>query len=389
MYCSNCGTPNSKEANWCISCGQKLNKPENNLVNPNNYNNEVNNQNMYNNPQQPSNIKLNDYNAPISPINYGIAPTKGGIRKQLKEEAKNSPKSSIIGYMFSILGIALGIGIVVLILTAISALTKLTILSLSISILYIVIIFFTSITMAYGLTGASIETLRYRNYPFRNIINKVKSEFKNICAYSVIFIFYYLIILALDALIKVTGEILLVPIILTLAKIIGLIYITPALSVILHLYADSNYQKEGITKTIKDAFTLIKGHRIEYYGLQLSFIGWYLLMPLTLGILSIWLIPYIKLATANFYRRIKGEIEVRTNKTGISNGGIIILVTILYALILLIVVLIPILANYLNKARQEYRVNYKPEISKIEKFKINTSNQIKTKIKNYTITSKI
>lgn len=389
MYCSNCGTPNSKEANWCISCGQKLNKPENDLIRPNNYNNEINNQSMYNNPQQTSNIKLNEYNAPPTSINYEIVPTKGGIRKQLKEEAKNCPKSSIIWYMFSILGIVVGIGAIILIPMTIFYQTKITILLLSLYVLFTVGIFLASITMAYGLTVASIETLRYRNYPFKSIINKVKNEFKNICTYSIILIFCYLIILILNTLIKATGEILLVPIILTLVKIIAIIYITPALSIILHLYADSNYQKEGITTTIREGFALIKGHRIEYYGLQLSFIGWYLLIPLTLGILSIWLVPYTKLTEANFYRRIKGEIEVRTNKTGISNGGIIFLVAILYALILLIVVLIPIIANYLNNARQEYKVGYKAEINKIEKFKINTSNQIKTKIKNYKITSKI
>lgn len=49
---------------------------------------------------------------------------------------------------------------------------------------------------------------------------------------------------------------------------------------------------------------LMKGHRFEYFVLGLSFLGWEILGLLTLGILYLWLIPYIQVTTANFYNKL-------------------------------------------------------------------------------------
>ena len=51
--------------------------------------------------------------------------------------------------------------------------------------------------------------------------------------------------------------------------------------------------------------TMMEGHKMEYFVLQLSFIGWYLLVGLTFGIAAIWVMPYIQATQANFYNSIK------------------------------------------------------------------------------------
>lgn len=47
---------------------------------------------------------------------------------------------------------------------------------------------------------------------------------------------------------------------------------------------------------------MMKGNKWKYFVIQISFIGWAILSLFTLGIGYLWLIPYISLTQANFYR---------------------------------------------------------------------------------------
>ena len=58
---------------------------------------------------------------------------------------------------------------------------------------------------------------------------------------------------------------------------------------------------------IKESKKLMDGNKLDYFMLSLSFIGWHLLDIFTLGILSIWLIPYIHATNAAFYEAVKNE----------------------------------------------------------------------------------
>ena len=49
---------------------------------------------------------------------------------------------------------------------------------------------------------------------------------------------------------------------------------------------------------------LMDGHKADLFFLQLSFIGWAILYVFTLGIGSLWLVPYINASYAAFYRSI-------------------------------------------------------------------------------------
>ncbi len=61
------------------------------------------------------------------------------------------------------------------------------------------------------------------------------------------------------------------------------------------------------TEAIDRSKTMMEGHKMEYFLLSLSFIGWALLGIFTLGILYIWLVPYMQATMANYHRSLKGE----------------------------------------------------------------------------------
>lgn len=60
---------------------------------------------------------------------------------------------------------------------------------------------------------------------------------------------------------------------------------------------------DAITKSRE----MMDGNKYKLFCLYFSFIGWYLLGILTLGILYIWLIPYVRAAKAQFYLDLRGE----------------------------------------------------------------------------------
>ncbi|MBQ0128712.1 MAG: DUF975 family protein [bacterium] len=58
---------------------------------------------------------------------------------------------------------------------------------------------------------------------------------------------------------------------------------------------------------IDESERMMKGHKWELFLLILSFIGWFLLALLSLGIGFLWLRPYIHVTKAKFYEQLKLE----------------------------------------------------------------------------------
>lgn len=87
-----------------------------------------------------------------------------------------------------------------------------------------------------------------------------------------------------------------------------------------------------------------KNHRIEFYGLILSFAGWFILSIFTAGLLMIWLMPYMNVSLANLYRRLTKETKFEDSSEGLSNGAIIGIIAILYVLFFASIIII--LINY-------------------------------------------
>jgi uncharacterized membrane protein len=72
-----------------------------------------------------------------------------------------------------------------------------------------------------------------------------------------------------------------------------------------HVLADNPYMTA--TEAINESKRLMKGNRWRLFCLEMSFIGWWFVCGLTLGIASFWVVPYTQASFAAFYREIKGE----------------------------------------------------------------------------------
>ena len=95
-------------------------------------------------------------------------------------------------------------------------------------------------------------------------------------------------------------------ILITLAVLAGtLLFIVPGVIVSLMFsqafYILSEDPSKSITQCINESVNLMSGHKWELFYLNLTFIGWWLLSLVTLGIAALWVAPYQKLTVANFY----------------------------------------------------------------------------------------
>lgn len=74
-----------------------------------------------------------------------------------------------------------------------------------------------------------------------------------------------------------------------------------------------NVLAENPTLTARQAMRrskeIMRGNKWRYFCLNVSFIGWELLCIVTLGVASLWVIPYKRAAYAVFYREIGAEVS--------------------------------------------------------------------------------
>lgn len=66
-------------------------------------------------------------------------------------------------------------------------------------------------------------------------------------------------------------------------------------------------QKLSPFALLKESKALMQGHHWQFFRLQLSFIGWWLLMPITFGLIGLIVYPYISAVNAIFYQAIHSE----------------------------------------------------------------------------------
>lgn len=62
---------------------------------------------------------------------------------------------------------------------------------------------------------------------------------------------------------------------------------------------------------IERSMAMMDGHKWELFCLVLSFIGWFLLCVITLGVALFWVVPYVSAAMANFYEYVKDDYDRR------------------------------------------------------------------------------
>ncbi|WP_461219140.1 DUF975 family protein [Lapidilactobacillus salsurivasis] len=72
------------------------------------------------------------------------------------------------------------------------------------------------------------------------------------------------------------------------------------------LYADDG-QHNGFFQMIGHSWRFMRGHKLDWFIFELSFIPWYIGVGLTAGLLGIYFMPYHNLAVAAFYDAIRQE----------------------------------------------------------------------------------
>lgn len=80
--------------------------------------------------------------------------------------------------------------------------------------------------------------------------------------------------------------------------------IVKAYSYRLALYIKAENKEMGALEAIKKSKEIMHGHKLEWFVLDLSFIGWALLICVTFGIAAIWVTPYMDVTYANAYRKL-------------------------------------------------------------------------------------
>lgn len=74
------------------------------------------------------------------------------------------------------------------------------------------------------------------------------------------------------------------------------------------------YPELTATEAIHRSRMMMHGHKFDLFWLLLSFIGWGILNIFTLGIGTLWLVPYMETSMAAFYGEVKNDYEL--------NGGL-------------------------------------------------------------------
>lgn len=97
-----------------------------------------------------------------------------------------------------------------------------------------------------------------------------------------------------------------------LAFVIGLVLLVVPGIIAGLMFSQTSYilkddSEIGAIDAMKESARMMEGHKAELFWLLLSFIGWFVLSLLTLGIGLFFLIPYMETTMAHYYEDLKAE----------------------------------------------------------------------------------
>ena len=65
--------------------------------------------------------------------------------------------------------------------------------------------------------------------------------------------------------------------------------------------------EKSIAECLKESIEIMKGYKCELFVLELSFIGWWIVVAITCGIGALFVYPYQQVTNANFYLALKSR----------------------------------------------------------------------------------
>lgn len=297
MICNMCGSTNEVGAKFCSRCGHDLQNKDNKIED--NVHNSV-------------------------------------IRRSIKKDAKLKNKRALYGTVTLLIGIPIVICAVYFFVVLFPLMQNVvpsfgTILSSSLIFFLLILVYvIISIFLNFGIVKSSLDISRDKQVTLKDVLN---SSFKNISACLKIFALTFIMNV-------IIGILAIIPIIGLIADIALVVYFIPVITMVTFMLADNPNDNMSLTDLVKKGMEIIKNHRIEFYGLILSFAGWFILSIFTAGLLMIWLMPYMNVSLANLYRRLTKETKFEDSSEGLSNGAIIGITAILYVLFFASIIII-------------------------------------------------
>lgn len=183
--------------------------------------------------------------------------------------------------------------------------------------------------MTYGLNNFFIKLIRRENADIKDVFEGFK-HYKGTLFINILLLIYQFLwalmfiipvaIVLIIAVVSVATDSVSVTAILLVCLVV--IVVSIVLSIILLRYSMSFYiyidnPELTASETIKESIDMMEGNQIRLFKLYLSFILWFLLSIITLGIAMIWVGPYMQTSTAVFYEELKDEgwnsIDINNN----------------------------------------------------------------------------
>ena len=216
-------------------------------------------------------------------------------RKEIKASAREKIKGNIWNILWPMLVIGLASGLIDRILQRIFGLNSIDVYNYeSLSNVHVPPTYYLLsiiITIILGFLSAGyikyiINFVRTGKFDTKEIIETFKTKWQQLLIADIlVFVIVYLCTL-----------LLIVP-----GIIMGLAY-----TFVTYLIVDSNISgKDALTKSRE----MMKGYKWNYFVFSLSFLGWIILGIFTLGILYIWLVPYITIANTIYYEKLKEQTK--------------------------------------------------------------------------------
>ena len=89
----------------------------------------------------------------------------------------------------------------------------------------------------------------------------------------------------------------------------SLLFVVPGI-ILTYMYSQVYYvmaqnPELSVIDVLKESARIMKGHKFELFVLELSFLGWMILVGITFGIVGLYVIPYYNATLANYYLSIK------------------------------------------------------------------------------------
>ncbi len=159
--------------------------------------------------------------------------------------------------------------------------------------------------MSYGYASYCLRLARREGPGYRNLLDGFYTIGRAIAVnfLSALFVFLWSLLgVAIYAGLVVLAYLTHISLLIVVGALIAAVWmIAVSYRYRLAVYFLLDHPEMGTLESLRHSRDAMRGNAVELFVQDLSFLGWLILSPFTLGILSLWVAPYMGAANANFY----------------------------------------------------------------------------------------